>query len=97
MALAVLIFSEGFARNYQSYMVICFENWSDLAQIHSKSLYKSRVGKHLYGTENEIWAGLGPVGNTEKKIGGQLWATFESLFLMFSGAKQKFDLKKEIR
>jgi hypothetical protein len=21
-------------------------------------------------TENEIWAGFGPVGNTEKKIGG---------------------------
>jgi hypothetical protein len=29
------------------------------------------------GTANEIWAGFGPVGNTEKKIGGRLWATFE--------------------
>ena len=23
---------------------------------------------HLYGRENEIWAGFGPVGNKEKKI-----------------------------
>ena len=23
---------------------------------------------HLYGTENEIWAGFGPVGNKEKII-----------------------------
>ena len=34
-----------------------------------KSLYRSRGGRHFYGTENEIWASFGPVGNTEKKIG----------------------------
>ena len=34
-----------------------------------KSLYRSRAGRHFYGTENVIWAGFGPVGNTEKKIG----------------------------
>ena len=23
--------------------------------------------RHFYGTENVIWAGFGPIGNTEKK------------------------------
>ena len=32
-----------------------------------KSLYRSHTGSHLYGTEYEIWADFGPVGNTEKK------------------------------
>ena len=27
---------------------------------------------HFYGTEYEIWAGFGPVGNTEKKKLGRL-------------------------
>ena len=35
----------------------------------AKSLYRSRAERHFYGTENEIWAGFWPVGNTEKKIG----------------------------
>ena len=48
-----------------------------------KSLYRNRTGRHFYGTENEIWAGFRPVGNTEKKIGGWLWATFEGVFFMF--------------
>ena len=38
---------------------------------------------------SEIWAGFGPVCNTEKKI----WADYEQLlrvlFFMFSGAKKK--------
>ena len=54
-------------------------------------LYRSPTGRHFYGTENEIWAGFGPVGNTEK-MGGQLWATFEGVFFMFSGAKKWFKL-----
>ena len=33
-----------------------------------KSLYRSRTGRHFYGTENEIWAGFGPVGNNVKII-----------------------------
>ena len=41
----------------------------------SKSLYKSRAGRHFYGTENVIWAGYGPIGNTEKKV----WADYEQL------------------
>ena len=31
----------------------------------AKSLYGSRAGRHFYGTENEIWAGFGPVGNNK--------------------------------
>ena len=33
-----------------------------------KSLYISHAVSNFYGTENEIWAGFGPVGSTEKKI-----------------------------
>ena len=33
----------------------------------AKSLYRSRAERHFYGTENMIWAGLWPIGNTEKK------------------------------
>ena len=32
-----------------------------------KSLYRSRARRHFYGTENVIWVGFGPIGNTEKK------------------------------
>ena len=32
----------------------------------SKSLYRSSAGRHFYGTENVIWAGFGPIGNTAK-------------------------------
>ena len=38
-------------------------------ELKPKSLYRSRAGRHFYGTENVIWADFGPVGNTEKKIG----------------------------
>jgi hypothetical protein len=55
----------------------------------AKSLYRSRAGSHLYGTEYEIWAGFGLFGNTEKTI----WADYEPLlggdFSMFSWAKKK--------
>ena len=36
---------------------------------NTNSLYRSRVGRHFYGTENKIWAGFVPVGNTEKNEG----------------------------
>ena len=36
-----------------------------------------------------IWAGLGSIGNTEKKSLGRLCATFEEDFFMFLGAKFK--------
>ena len=40
--------------------------------LKSKSLYRSFARRHFYGTENEIWAGFGAVGNTEKKFLGRL-------------------------
>ena len=58
---------------------------------HQSHFYKSHAGKHFYGTENDIWAGFEPVGNSEKKNGGRLLATFEGVLFMFSGAKKKFD------
>ena len=41
-------------------------------------MYRSRAGRHFYGTENDSLAGFGLVGNTEK-----VWADF--------GQKQKFE------
>ena len=38
----------------------------------SKSLHRSCAGRHFYRTENETWAGFGPVCNIEKKNGGRL-------------------------
>ena len=35
--------------------------------IRPKSLYRSRTGRHFFGTENVFWAGLGPVGYTKKR------------------------------
>ena len=40
--------------------------------------------RHFYGTENVIWAGFGPIGNTGKKN----WADYEQLLRM--GAKYFF-------
>ena len=57
-----------------------------------KSLYRSRAGSHFYGTEYEIWADFGPVGNTEKKIAAVKYATFEGEFFMFSLANLFFCL-----
>ena len=37
------------------------------------------VWRHFNGTENEIWAGFGPVGNTEINN----WANYEQLLSMF--------------
>ena len=42
----------------------------------------------LYGTGIGIWAGFGPIGSTEKKGLGRLWATLEGGFFMFSGANK---------
>jgi hypothetical protein len=57
--------------------------------VWTKSLYRSRAGRHFYGTENEIWAGFGPVGNTEEKNCGLIMSNFfEGVFFMFSEAKK---------
>ena len=48
----------------------CIEKVSTTAiQASSKQSHyiKSRAGRDFLGKENEIWAGFGPVGNTEKK------------------------------
>ena len=39
---------------YQGEIHIIQQGWP-------KSLKKSRAGRHFYGTENEIWAGFGPI------------------------------------
>ena len=41
----------------------------------------SRAVSSYYGTEIEIWAGFGPVGNTEKKH----WADYEQLLSSENG------------
>ena len=52
-----------------------------------KSLYESCAGRHFYGTENEIWAGFGPVGSTEKEW-RTLMSNFEGgFFHVFRGKK----------
>ena len=53
-----------------------------------KSLYRSRTaGRYFYGTENEIWAGFGPVGNTEKKMGADYEQLLRAFFSCFHGQK----------
>ena len=42
---------------------------SGLKEVLSKSLNRKRISRHFYGTENEIWAGFGPVGSTENEWG----------------------------
>jgi hypothetical protein len=49
-----------------------------------KSLYIS----NFYGTEIEIWAGFGPVGNTEKKFGPILSNFWGCFFHVFMGTKK---------
>jgi hypothetical protein len=52
--------------------------------LHPKSLYISHAVINFYGTEIEIWAGFGPVGNTEKKIGpimSNFWERFFHVFM----------------
>ena len=44
------------------------------------AISNSIVSNKVYGTEYEIWADFGPVGNTETKMLGQLLATFEACF-----------------
>ena len=51
-------------------------------------LYRNCAGSHLYGTEYEIWADFGPVGNTEKKNWAVKYSTFEGVFLSFHGQKK---------
>ena len=54
----------------------------------SKSLHRSCAGRHFYRTENETWAGFGPVCNIEKKMGADYEQLLRAFFFMFSGAKK---------
>ena len=54
-----------------------------------KSLYISWVLSNFYGTEIKIWAGFGPIGNTEKN-GGMIVSIFWGFFFMFSWGKKGF-------
>ena len=45
-------------------------------ELFAKSLYRSRAGNHFYGTEYDIWADFGPVGNTEKTSFGPIMSNF---------------------
>ena len=56
-----------------------------------KSLYRIRAGRQLYGTENDIWAGFGPVGNTEKKLGANYEQLLRVVFSCFQGQKMILD------
>ena len=47
---------------------------------------------NFYETEIEIWAGLGPVGNTEKKIGADYEQLLRSVFSCFQGQTKNFFL-----
>ena len=47
------------------------ETFVETINMQSKSLYRSRVKNHLYGTEYEIWADFGQVANPEKKVLGR--------------------------
>ena len=53
--------------------------------LKAKSLYRSCAGSHFYGTEYEIWADFGPIGNTEKN--GSIMSNFKVVFFIFSWAK----------
>ena len=65
----------------------CFSSLRKLNIMKPKSLYRSRAGRHFYGTENEIWAGFGPVGNTEKNGGAYYEQLLRVFFHVFRGKK----------
>ena len=48
----------------------------------------------FYGTGIEFWAGLGPVGITEKKIGADYEQLFRPVFSSFHGQKKRKKLNE---
>ena len=59
-----------------------------LESLHPKSLHRSCAGRHYYGTEYEIWADLGLVGNTEKKLGADYDQLLRAVFSCSHGQKK---------
>ena len=49
---------------------------------------------NLYGTENEIWAGFGQVGITEKKMRADYEQLLRMFFLCFQGQKNNLKFFK---
>ena len=47
----------------------------------------------FYGTEIEIWAGFGPFGSTEKKIGANYEQVLRAFFSCFHRQKNKLLLR----
>ena len=64
---------------------------SAVIHLQPKPLYISRAMRNFYGTENEIWAGFGPVGNTEKKIGADYDHFLRVFFSCFQGQKNNLN------
>ena len=66
---------EKFCHKYsgQNFSKLLFKFWTIWTSYFlfeiSWPLYRNHAGRHLYGTENIIWAGFGLIGNTEKKFG----------------------------
>ena len=56
--------------------------------VDAKSLYRSRARINFYGTEIEIWAGFGPFGSTEKKLGVDYEQLLRTFFSCFNGQKK---------
>ena len=69
---------------------IYFINSIEAAELwlQSKSLYRSRAGRHFYGTENVIWAGFGLVGSVEKKWVVDYEQLLRVFFSCFPGQKK---------
>ena len=56
--------------NCKKYGANVIVHGKDIGESRERQIHHMKVaGRHFYGTENLIWAGFRPVGNTEKKIG----------------------------
>ena len=62
-----------------------------------KSLYRSRVGCHFYGTKYDIWADFGLVGITEKKIEASYEQLLRLVSSCFLGQKNRYFEKERER
>ena len=62
--------------------------------MQAKSLNISHAVSNFYGTEIQIWAGFGPVGNTEKKIVADYEQLLRVYFSCFRGQKRFESCKK---
>ena len=63
-------------------------------EVSPKSLYRSLTGRHFYGTENEIQAGFGPVGNIEKKLEADYEQLLRLVFSCIQGEKNNLTFFK---